>query len=335
MRLKILSSFLLCSITTIAQPYKNLVMEGGGIRGIAYAGAIQVLEEKKLSSTIENVAGTSVGALVGALYSVGYTPSELKVILDDLKIQNFNDGKWFFIGGQKRLRKRYGWYRGEQLEKWLGELIKQKTGNANTTFSQLAKLQANNAAYKNLHIVATNLSKQRMEVFSAITSPNLPIKTAVRASISIPMYFGAVFIDSNGVVAKEPVKGNMYNVYVDGGILGNYPLQIFDSGSANMQTLGLKLERPEQIDYYDNSGDIAPYNIDDFRTYINALYNVVIEGLNRNIPFEQEKQRTIYISTGNISPRVRTINMSQKSILYNNGASAVKEFLEAKGKSVK
>ncbi len=43
--------------------YKNLVLEGGGIRGLAYPGALKVLEEKGIIKNIERVAGTSAGAL--------------------------------------------------------------------------------------------------------------------------------------------------------------------------------------------------------------------------------------------------------------------------------
>lgn len=53
--------------------YKNLVLEGGGVRGIAYAGALQALEENHIVDSIPRVAGTSVGNIIVTLIAVGYT----------------------------------------------------------------------------------------------------------------------------------------------------------------------------------------------------------------------------------------------------------------------
>ena len=53
----------------------GLVMSGGGARGLAHIGVIKVLEENNIP--IDYVAGTSMGAIVAALYSMGYTPDEM------------------------------------------------------------------------------------------------------------------------------------------------------------------------------------------------------------------------------------------------------------------
>lgn len=227
LRLSIISFlFSLIAFTSFAQPYKNLVLEGGGIRGIAYAGAIEMLEQKGITKDIKNVAGTSVGALVGCLFAVGYMAEDLRTILDELRIQEFNDGKGIFLGGFNRINRKFGWYRGEPLERWLGKYIAAKTGSEHTTFRQL----------------------------------------------------------------------------------------------------GLKLERPEQIEVYKSDGHLAPYQIVNFRGYVAALYNVILEGLNRTDNFEEERFRTVYISTANINPRVKHISTEDKKILYANGRKAVEDF---------
>src|SRR4051812_30573018 len=94
-----------------AQPYKNLVLEGGGIRGIAYTGAFEVLEQHHMLDSVRNIAGTSVGAVAGSLLSAGYKAQEIKELMSGLRVQTFNDGQWFFVGGQQRMRQQYGWYR--------------------------------------------------------------------------------------------------------------------------------------------------------------------------------------------------------------------------------
>ncbi|MCW3123695.1 MAG: patatin [Flavipsychrobacter sp.] len=319
-----------------AQQYKYLVLKGGGIRGIAYTGALKVLEEQNITPHIEKVAGTSVGAITGVLFCLGYSAKQMEDIMFGLNIKTFNDGRGYFIGGQKRVRKNYGWYRGNKLEQWIGKQIKEQTGNDNTTFLQLHLLAQKNSKFKDMYVTATNLTKQRLEIFSWETYPDMPVKTAVRASVSIPLYFGAVFMDSTGKIIEHPNKHSHYNVFADGGLLANYPITIFNSNHENTGdainefTLGLKLDRPEQIAWYENNSGIAPYDIQSFTGYLSALYNLTIEQLNKCIPYTEEKKHTIYISTSNLSPRVRHITKEQKQLLFNNGAEAAKRFFEEK-----
>lgn len=311
-----------------AQHYRNLALEGGGIRGIAYTGAIAELEKHHSTDSIRNIAGTSVGAIVGAALSVGYTARELNDLLYNLKIQSFNDGRFIFFGGFNRMITRYGWYRGNALEHWIGDLIEAKTGSSHTTFLQLHQLALHSPAYKDLYVTATNISLQRPEVFSYLTYPNMEIKTAVRTSMSVPLYFSAVLLDSNGNrCSGNNVSGNCY-AFTDGGLTINYPLALFDTaGKPNPSTLGLKLERPEQIPYFEHSEGIAPYRITTFRSYVSALYNLTIETLNRKWPIKDEASRTIYISTEDIAPKVRRISRSQKDILIQSGKRAATRFL--------
>src|SRR3954468_12886330 len=89
------TALLLLKFTITSGQYKNLVMEGAGIRGIAYTGALKLLEERHMLDSVQRVAGTSVGSMVAVLLGVGYSADELKEIMFDLKIQTFNDGSGF------------------------------------------------------------------------------------------------------------------------------------------------------------------------------------------------------------------------------------------------
>ena len=330
--------FLLAPCCSPAQQYKYLVLKGGGIRGIAYTGAFKVLEEQQITPSIEKVAGTSVGAITGALFCVSYTAQQMEEIMFGLDIKTFNDGRGYFIGGQKRVRKNFGWYRGQKLERWIGEQIREQTGDESITFMQLHQLTLKNKKFRDLYVTATILTKQSLEIFSWETYPDMPVKTAVRISVSVPLYFGAVFMDSAGKIIEKPKKEGHYNVFVDGGLLANYPINIFNSNHENTSTaineytLGLKLDRPEQIVWYENNTGIAPYDIHSFTGYLGALYNLIIEQLNKSIPYNEEKKHTIYISTSNLSPRVRHITKEQKQLLFNNGADAAMRFLEEKNR---
>jgi len=323
----------LLPLASFSQPYKYLALKGGGIRGIAYTGALKVLEEKNISPYIEKVAGTSAGAIVGALFCMGYSAKEMEEIMFGLNIATFNDGSWFFLGGQRRMRKNYGWYKGRKLESWIGWQVKQKTGDENTTFMQLHRLAQNNKHFRDLYVTATNLSSQKLEVFSWETFPDLPVKTAVHASAAVPLYYGAVFIDSSGRVATQRHPTNNYNVYVDGGLMDNYPIDLFNepgSDTLSPYALGMKLERPEQIEFRKTHIGLAPFNIHSFGSYMGSLYNIVKEQLNKTSEPINESKHSIYISNGNISPRVRHISTEQKEKLFNLGVAGAEQFFEGK-----
>src|SRR5690349_44031 len=100
------------SASVAAQEVRNLVLEGAGVRGVAYVGAIKYLEEKGMVKDLDKVAGTSAGAIAALAISLGYNSKEIEDLIYKTKLQKFNDGKFFFIGGFTRLNRNYGWYRG-------------------------------------------------------------------------------------------------------------------------------------------------------------------------------------------------------------------------------
>src|SRR4051812_18106702 len=68
----------------------DLVLEGGGVKGIGLVGAISVLEDR--GWTFNRVAGTSAGAIVGALVAAGFTGGELTSIMSEVDYLKFRDG---------------------------------------------------------------------------------------------------------------------------------------------------------------------------------------------------------------------------------------------------
>ncbi len=326
--------------------YRNLVMEGGGIRGIAYGGALQVLQERGVLDSIRRVGGTSAGAIQAALLAVGYSPQEIVEVLQRTPVQRLNDGRLIFLGGGTRLLRQYGWYRGNQLTKYLTELVEAKTGSPDLTLAELHALaQQQPARYRDLYTTGTNLTRQRAEVFSYETHPTMRVADAVRVSMSIPLYFRAVLLDSlNHVVRGKPAPGQPVQVLIDGGLLANYPVDMFDyprylaAGSPasgpdargrtfNPATLGLRLDRDEQIqlDSAPNGRQqLAPYEISDFRSYIGALYTVMLENLNSAQPADW--QRTVSISTRGFSPKIKRLSEAQKALLMASGQAGAQQF---------
>ena len=350
--------FLLLSISpaTRAQvptppAYRNLVLEGGGIRGIAYGGALQELESRGVLAGIRRVGGTSAGAIQAALLAVGYSAQEIVDVVNATPVQRLNDGRFIFVGGTRRLVKQYGWYRGDELSRYLSELVARKTQRPDLTLGELHALAlAQPGRFRDLYTTGTNLTQQRTQVFSYETDPTLRVADAVRISMSIPLYFRAVLLDAQNHVITSPTPGQPVQVLVDGGLLANYPIDLFDKprylpaahpaptpdargNVRNPETLGLRLDRAEQIAFDTTATgrqQLAPYPITDFNSYVGALYTVAFENLNPTQPADWP--RTISINFLDFSPRIKRISAAQKQQLMASGRAGVVNFLARQAK---
>lgn len=312
--------------------YTNLVFEGAGIRGVAYAGVIQELEQRDMLTAVRRVGGTSAGAIAAMTLALGYSGKDIEDIIYKTKMQRFNDGRFFFVGGLSRMNKRYGWYRGKAFTKWLEEIIARKTGNADITFQEL-----HDRNFRDLYVTGTSLNNQKLVVFSHQTYPVMKIKDAVRISMSIPLYFEAVCIDSLGrVVDNRRAQGN-YDIMVDGGFTGNFPVFLFDSvntanglvqRTADMHTLGFRIDTPGQITSDAAQKGLAPVEISRFKNYMGAFYNYVIENLNRAALTPDDWKRTVSISSGDVGPKIKKLSVQEKDMLMLNGRTALQQYLQ-------
>ncbi|HET9844057.1 MAG TPA: patatin-like phospholipase family protein, partial [Gammaproteobacteria bacterium] len=121
-------------------PIENIVFEGGGTRGVIYAGVIETLEAYQILPNVQRVAGSSAGAIAATLVAVGFTGAELtKAFTEEINFKDFMDhrSKWdpkfikiqgFRLGISSffNLFKRFGIYKGDAFKKTLGKLIKNK-----------------------------------------------------------------------------------------------------------------------------------------------------------------------------------------------------------------
>ncbi len=302
---------------------KNLVFEGSGIRGIAFCGVIDELESRQLMPSVEKVGGTSAGAITALTISLGYSGKEIQEIIGQTNFKKFNDGRYLFVGGINRTSKFFGWYRGRRVENWLEQIIAQKTGNADISFAELHQ-----RGFKDLYVTGTCLNRQQLVIFSHETYPKMKVKDAVRISMSIPLYFEAVFIDKEGKLVRRPQQKENLDVMVDGGLIGNFPIRMFDSAAiTNPATLGFRIDSDEQIKNDREGKSIAALPVNSFNQYMAALYNMVIENLNRQPLTKEDWQRTVSISDGRIAPRIRKLSKEEIRILIENGRQAIKTYL--------
>lgn len=331
MKVCILLCFLLFFPSQVnGQKIENLVFEGAGIRGLCYGGVIEVLEQEGVTKNLKRVGGTSAGAITAMLLAVGYNSQEITNIISDTRFKKFNDGGFIFMGGLARMKNRYGWYRGKKFLNWLDDLLEAKTGNGDITFSDLHE----SGKFLDLYCVATSLTEQKLKVLSYENYPAMKIKDAVRASMSIPLYYGAVFMDEKGGIHKKPDKNKNYEILVDGGITGNYPIFIFDEIKGedrirNENTLGVRIDSDLQTKSDLDDGELIPQPVNDLQDFISALYIYTIENLNRNYLSEEDWNRTISVSSKGIGPRIKKLSQKQKELLLNSGRHFTKTYLEA------
>lgn len=324
-------------------PFKNLIFEGGGVLGLAYVGALEVIEKKQILKNIVRVGGASAGAINATLLSLGYTNKELKDIFLKLDFNNFLDDSWGYFRDADRLITDFGWYKGDYFRDWIGELIKKKTGNEHSTFKELSL----NKEYKELFLIGTNISTGFSEVFSSEHTPRESVADAVRISMSVPLFFRAI-------------QNTRDDYYVDGGMVNNYPVKLFDREKYiaksmlrkngrktdyynkqnreikktsskyifNNETLGFRLDKREVIAMFRDKAEPPRNKINDFFDYAGALIKTLMNIQNNQHLHSDDWQRTIYIDTTGFDWLDFKMEKKEKQKLIVEGINGTKKYFE-------
>lgn len=325
--------------------FRNLVFEGGGVKGIAYIGALDVLAGLDITSQIQRIGGTSAGAINAILLGLGFTSKETKDILWALDFNDFMDDSWGIARDTKRLIEKFGWYKGDYFREWIGKLIKEKTGSSESTFADIEAMK-DKKNFKSLYFMGTNLSTSFSEVFSAEHTPRTCVADAVRISMSIPLFFAA----------KRSMRGD---VYVDGGVLSNYPVKLFDrlkylssdnhtetkyykkinkrmaaserpisSYVYNKETLGFRLDTKTEISVFRDHAEPPHKKIDDFFDYTWAFINTVLEAQQSAHLHNDDWARTVYIDTIGVGTTDFDLDDKKKRALVKSGEKGALKYFE-------
>lgn len=139
--------------------FKNLVFEGGGVKGVAYIGALFELENREILQYISRVAGTSAGAITATLVSLNFTINEITKVIASKNFSDFMDDSVGVLFDSIRLIRKFGWHKGKVFHEWIGDLIKRKTDKENLTFRDHHNL-SNKNGFPDLYVVGTNLSSK-------------------------------------------------------------------------------------------------------------------------------------------------------------------------------
>jgi NTE family protein len=304
----------------------DLVLEGGGVKGIGLVGAASVLAGA--GYTFERIAGTSAGAIVGALLAAGMSVAELREEMAALDYQRFKDESLLdrvpVFGKPLSLIFERGVYEGKFLVEWLGERLAR---HGVETFGDLRRSDAGSSLppwleYK-LVVVAADLSRGEMvrlpwdyEDRYGLNPDEQRVVDAVRASMSIPFFFEpATLKDAQGRTAT----------LVDGGMLSNFPIAMFDrtdGAAARWPTLGLKLSaRPDAAQFPNETGN--PF------AFLKAMVDTMVSGHDRmHIADECVQARTIFIDTFKISATKFDLSHDEQDALLVSGNEAAARFLK-------
>jgi NTE family protein len=270
----------------------NLVFEGGGVKGIAHVGALHALENTPALQNeikIAGVGGTSAGAIVAALYAAGYSAEDLKKELEKTSLgqligEPVGYAKWAY-----RIWKRKGIYDTSAIFTWLRGLLERK---GVVTFKDLHQKRQIPC-----RIVASDVTDGSYKKY---TERNEDDKVASRVlqSLSIPIFF-------------EPYADGD-NLYVDGGMLSNYPTWLFDD--SDIPTVGVRLHHKE--------GPGATRNSKVWE-YFHSLVNTMLTAHDKLRISEMPGLKPIEIDARMVKSTDFHLTKDQEGELFNNGKDAV------------
>ncbi len=273
----------------------NCVFGGGGIRGMAYIGAIKALEEFGIE--LNSIAGSSVGAVFASFIAAGYSEKEIQEIFFDFNINMFRDLNINLFTNDISISK------GEIFLDWLREKIGKKVFAANYKNQQVRFKDIE----KNLYILTIDINTNTPYIFSKETTPDEEIAMAVRASAGLPGLMKPINFGSN--------------VLVDGDLIKSWPAwKIYDSlNTSDSRLLEFRLE-----------GSRDGSNIKNPMDYLNSIINTIWYLSTENVFNDystNDRYDYIVVDAKDLILFDFNINNNVKSDLIDKGYKTTKEYL--------
>ncbi len=297
------------------------------MKGIALVGAISVLEER--GCTFHRVAGTSAGAIVGALAAAGMPATAMQEVMATLDYRRFRDGgrltRFGRPGQLLALALRSGIYDGEYLRGWLTDQLE---GCGVATFADLRGKDPNTSLPRRedfcLVVMASDITQGALRRLPwdydryGMDADAIPVADAVRASMSIPYFYRPLKVHDR--VTDERCW------LVDGGMLSNFPVAVFDrrDGRApRWPTFGIKLS--DRTDTLHGTR----FRIGGVLSMTRAMVGTMTSFHDRvHIEDASVVERTIFIDTMGVRATDFDIDRPTQQRLFDNGRRAAEKFLD-------
>jgi NTE family protein len=328
-------------VVQVLKPFypTSLAFEGGVVRGMAYPGAIKVMEEQGRMRDVRRVVGSSSGGIMATLVALGAPADLMKTYaIEQIDLKQVFGGNWGLFGQIERAVVHGGVSYGEYLRATMADMIEQLTGDGELTFGQLGKLiKAGSISraglpFLELYLPTTNLSRNCLEVFSHETAKDLCIADAVRMGSSFPVMF-------------TPVRYNGC-YYGDAGIIRNYPVAQFDYLKyACPDTERAKLQPYKRI-YNEHTLGFCFANSKETEAYKNNTLPPIVNEIDGDISLAKafaycalsadafdlfaESERSVFIDASAVGVLDTAMTREDKEGLMATAARATEDFLYAK-----
>lgn len=295
----------------------DLVCEGGGVRGIGLVGAIEALAAAgyRFPRVAGSSAGAVVAALTAALQAAGQPLTRLGETMRSIDYRKLADpsliGRIPVLGGALSVLVSDGLYRGDYLERLMTDLLGELGVH---TFGDLRTGELPAQYAWSLVVTASDLSRRRLVRIPwdlpsyGIEPDTFPVARAVRASSAIPFVF-------------QPVRARGAT-WVDGGLLSNFPVQLFDRPDAQplWPTFGIRLSaRPGIPATHPVRGPLS--------LGFAALETLISNQDTAYLDDPCTLRRTVFVPAEEIGAIDFDITAQQREELYDRGAQAAQQFL--------
>ncbi len=197
----------------------GVVLSGGGAKGAAHVGVLKALEEEGIP--IDYIVGTSMGAIVGAFYSAGYSPEEIENIIRNPVFTNW-------VNGTNSERYHYNYTRAQDNASWFTFDLLLDKGSGPTVNTPLANDLIINFILNEYLAQASQRAEDR---FNGLFVPYRAVAADLFTQNAIPIDSGSVMQAARSSMAVplfyRPIK--VANKYLfDGGIYNNFPVDIME-----------------------------------------------------------------------------------------------------------
>lgn len=312
----------------------DLVCEGGGVKGLGAAGAVAKLLDA--GYRVERAAGTSVGAIAAAVAAADADSKTLRSIMDGLSLAAVPDRGFPgvpLLSETIGLFRSRGAFRGEYVRDWLADELEKKLGV--TKFRQLRRNDPDDDQTTPLHqrwklvVLATDVTHGRLlrlpwdyeERFGLNPDEQL-VADAVRMSLSIPLFF-----EPRTLTGRTPEE---HAVVVDGGVLSNFPVQIFDRTDgqpSRWPTWGVRLftDLPGALDT-DLPGKLAGI-VPPVQLARQVIATALMGHDQAQLDEPSVRKRMISVNTSGVGITEFGINEVRQQRLFDRGREAAEEFL--------
>jgi NTE family protein len=316
----------------------DLVLEGGGVKGIGLVGAVITLSGAGIR--FPRVAGTSAGAiaaaLVAALQRAGKPMSELRRIMDTIDYGAFMAGDWTErhlgrLGQIGHLALHQGMYSGDYLVEWLGGAL---TDIGVTTFGDLRITDDPDSSLPaecrySLVVHTADITRRKLVRLPwdypayGVTPDSTRIVDAVRASMSIPFFFEPVRLDAPALTSGSDNYGAGKVTGVDGGLLSNFPVEVFDRSDgrpSRWPTIGVKLSAA-------SAEALAPHDAGNALEEGIACVRTALDNADRFYVPPDKAARTVFVDSLGLSATDFHLSTTDQQHLYDNGCTSATAYL--------